>query len=117
MKMKVYFSGEVIYDMDKIDAVLSGVAVDNKGGYGDEAIYLPKEFRPSLEVIRDDQLVVEEKETIEVLKKKLRDTEKEKSDEWLKAYNSNKENEKLKEELSGLKKLCPHKEENEPDNK
>lgn len=108
MKVKIYFSGEVVYDISLLDTILSGLSVERQSGYGDDAIYLPKEFKPQIEIIRENQIVMEERETIEVLQKKLKEVEKEKSDQWSKAYNAENEKKKLQEEIAILKGVCPH---------
>ena len=113
MKVKIYFSGDVVYDMEKVDVILSGIAIERQDGYGDDAVYLPKLFKPQIELIREEQIITEEKETISVLKKKLDEAKKEKEKEWLKAYNAENKTKELSKELEILKGVCPHKENEE----
>jgi glutamyl-tRNA reductase len=111
MKVKIYFSGNVLYDLDKLEIILAGQVVEIQEGHGQDAKYLPKKFQPFIEFVNEDQIILEEKDTIAALRKKAKKLEEEKSAEWSKKYTAEQENEKLKKELEILRGICPHKEE------
>jgi len=109
MKIKVQFGygADVIFPLECLPLIEKALFVKGEG-YGKEARYIPSGDTPTIEMIQDNQIVLSEVETIEIFKKKAEALEKEKSAEWLKAYNAQKKVDELTKELSILKGVCPH---------
>lgn len=110
MKLLVSVPGDFVIDVKHLEIISSLVLVDRED-YGKDAKYLPTDRTPSIECIQDAQVITGKEETEAELRKRLKATEQEKSDQWLKLYQAQEEAKKLKEQLATLKALCPHPEE------
>lgn len=108
MKLKVNFRGEVILDMSAMGFLDKVLVVSRESGYGKDAKYTPADDPFDMEVINESQIITSEEETLELLKKKAKELETQKSAEWLKAYNAQQKVDALTKELAAIKSVCPH---------
>lgn len=107
MKVIVRFGNYVAYDVSCLDILAKGIPVESDG-YGSDAKYLPKKDTLEFDIIHDHQLVTEEKDTIEALRKKLAEKEKTLSDQYNKVYSADNRAKELEKELAVLRGVCPH---------
>ena len=107
MKVAINLCGHYVFNFFGLSVFANAIRVE-KEGYGVDAKYIPKPETLDIEMIQDSQVVMSEEETAAILRKKLEKAESDKSSQWLKAYNAENENKKLKEEMEKLKALCPH---------
>lgn len=107
MKVVVFFNGHVVYDVEDLTTIIKGITVDEKG-YGSTAKYMPDGRNMMFSLIRDDQLVTEEKESIAMLREAIKNKDEYSNAQRSKAYKAEQENAELKKKIEILEKLCPH---------
>lgn len=114
MKVFANLYGDYVFtgDIGEVARVLGG-AVYVESEYKDgERKYYPRidTGQIQMSIINDSQLIEEEKETMEYLKKKLSAKTSESSKYWSESYEAKKQIEKLEAEIKTLKEVCPHNE-------
>jgi len=113
MRLKVNFHGDVVIEMSDMAFLDRSVIVSRESGYGKDAKYIPTDDPFDIEIINESQVITSEEETLDLLKKKAKTLEEQKSNEWLKAYTAQQKVDALTKELAAIRSVCPHPTESE----
>lgn len=112
MKILVTLRGEFVFDVSALDVISNAFSVSSDG-YGNDAKYFISDQTPEIVLIRDEQIITSDKETVAALRKKVEALESQKSAEWLKAYEAGNKIKEMQKEMDAIKALCPHGKEEE----